>query len=192
MTRKTFAPWLGALVATPALTVSVAPATAKSIQPAPSAVSAGAGERAALQAGLLSMSLDDKLAVAGDRVGADPFALSVGGASRGPWNAASGRTNTDIPECHSTGAAGAVKGKVHKASAACQSAGAVTGQRSHNTGTCSVQVQAQTAGSTHMAQASRTNAGKAICAAAPAVRNCGATTPGVTQAVTKGAPAHPQ
>jgi hypothetical protein len=185
MTAKSFAPWLGALVATPALTVNVAPASASSIQTAPSGVAAGEG-RGALQAGLLSMSLDDKLAVAGDRVGSDPLLLAVGASQSRSYGATVGRTNTDIPECHTPGANGVAKGKVNRAS--CQTGAAMRATVNPNTigyachtstSMCTVQPQAHTAGATSTPQTSRTSAGKAVCAASPAVaKNCGATSPG--------------
>ncbi len=171
--RKSMAPWLGALVATPALTVNVAPASATSMQPRPTAVSAGAGDRSALMTGLLSMSLDEKIAVAGDRIGADPLAVTI--ATSRVRGATVMKTNTDIPECHAAStASGAAKGNIHRGSAQCGSSRGTDRIVSTST-TCTTHAQTAPA----VAGAAVTpGTYKATQGKSGSAKRCGATSPG--------------
>jgi len=78
MAKSRKLPWLGALVATPAMTASVQPAAATPTPPTAAASDASAPAqaealRAALKAELLSISPADMLTIAGDRMGPDPL-----------------------------------------------------------------------------------------------------------------------
>lgn len=205
MTKRNRAPWLGALVATPALTVNVAPAAAISVGTTPTPAFAAANEYATLKSSLLAMNLDEKLAVAGDRIGTDPLVLTAGSDSQGTRGAAP-RTNTDIPECHTASTASGAKTKSgHRGSAMskalmrtntnipeCQHAGASglkTGAQTYN---CTVQPMTG-AGMSKNRTVARTFAATGMCIAPEAGTACGATKPGhqaITKAtITKGTPA---
>jgi hypothetical protein len=65
--------WVGAIVATPAITAVAAPALASTWQTSQAGAPQPALDRSgALKAQLLSLTPDEKLAIAGDRLGKDP------------------------------------------------------------------------------------------------------------------------
>jgi hypothetical protein len=193
MAKRSVAPWLGALLATPAVTVSVEPSAARVLPVSPQ-VSAPTAERSALRAGLEALSLDEKLAIAGDRVGPDPLMLSAW-TSSGTWGAAP-RTNTDIPECHTpngTSASGAKTKGGHRTSARsktvlrtntdipeCRGTGAATGANHlAQTTTCTTPhgtlYTASGAGAPKGGAIQRTSLEMAICRGPQALAACGTT-----------------
>ena len=118
MSNKRFFPLLSAVLATPTLTAAFGSAAAHDVDPRtmrsslpPSEVMSFAGET--LKAELLRLRPADKLAIAGDRIGAsaaikfgpdrDRRLLKGAGVYLAERSAAP-RTNSDIPECHASNA----------------------------------------------------------------------------------------
>ena len=118
MSNNRFLPLLGAVLATPALTAAFETAQAHDTdahtqltEPSANAISSQAAET--LKVELLRLAPADKLALAGDRLGASPAdavglararaVLKSGGVELAE-RAAAPRTNTDIPECRGASA----------------------------------------------------------------------------------------
>ncbi len=156
---KRVAPWLGALVATPAITLSVESAAA-SAPPTSPGVSVTSYERAALKAGLLSMGLDEKLAIAGDRLGADPYSL------------------------------GAPRPRTWGAAATYSCGGSIKGGQQINTGTCRPSVEASKCGQERggMQAVTKGNSPALTKGNSPAITkgSSPAITKGASPAITKG------
>jgi hypothetical protein len=146
MSIKHRLPLLGALVATPALTASVEPAVGKEIVKAhaPYTTIAEPGYVAALsalKAAMLAIAPSEKLAIAGDRLGADPTLTTL--QRDGRIRRAAVVRATAAPPCTSMCRApsGSVKGGTGAATAACtvhpeanKACGSSRIGRSNNTG----------------------------------------------------------
>ena len=174
MSNNRFLPLLGAVLATPALTAAFEPAQAHNADARtrlPGSPTTAASSQAAemLKVELLRLAPADKLAIAGERLGASPAddlglirarTVLKGGGMELAERAAAPRTNTDIPECR--GASADAKG------AGASAAGTALRTNTNIPECLSPNASAKSAGASGLGASMRTNTDIPECQAAVA------------------------